>query len=106
MWMFTTLSRFCATCSRAANGATLASTSARRSPEPAMSTSEANSHRGAQREGSPMSTEKIVHDEGAKLDLSSDMSYGDYLHLDEVLGAQHPRSPEHNEMLFIVQHQT
>jgi tryptophan 2,3-dioxygenase len=53
-----------------------------------------------------MSTEKIVHDEGAKLDLSSDMSYGDYLHLDEVLGAQHPRSPEHNEMLFIVQHQT
>ena len=53
-----------------------------------------------------MSTEKIVHDEGAKLDLSNDMSYGDYLHLDEVLGAQHPRSPEHNEMLFIVQHQT
>jgi tryptophan 2,3-dioxygenase len=54
----------------------------------------------------PMSTEKIVRDEGAKLDLSNDMSYGDYLHLDAVLGAQHPRSPEHNEMLFIVQHQT
>jgi len=53
-----------------------------------------------------MSTEKIVRDEGAKLDLSSDMSYGDYLHLDQILGAQHPRSPEHNEMLFIVQHQT
>ena len=53
-----------------------------------------------------MSTEKIVEDEGAKLDLSNDMSYGDYLHLDAVLGAQHPRSPEHNEMLFIVQHQT
>ena len=53
-----------------------------------------------------MSTEKIVRDEGAKLDLSNDMSYGDYLHLDEILGAQHPRSPEHNEMLFIVQHQT
>jgi tryptophan 2,3-dioxygenase len=34
------------------------------------------------------------------------MSYGDYLHLDELLGAQHPLSPEHNEMLFIVQHQT
>ena len=32
--------------------------------------------------------------------------YGDYLHLDEVLGAQHPRSGDHNEMLFIVQHQT
>jgi tryptophan 2,3-dioxygenase len=53
-----------------------------------------------------MSTEKIVRDEGAKLDLSNDMSYGDYLPLDEILGAQHPRSPEHNEMLFIVQHQT
>src|SRR5690606_1341 len=35
-----------------------------------------------------------------------DMTYGDYLHLDELLGAQHPLSPEHNEMLFIVQHQT
>ena len=53
-----------------------------------------------------MSSEKIVHDEGAKLDFSDDMSYGDYLHLDAVLGAQHPRSPDHNEMLFIVQHQT
>ncbi len=53
-----------------------------------------------------MSTEKIVADEGAKLDFSRDMSYADYLHLDEVLNAQHPLSPEHNEMLFIVQHQT
>jgi tryptophan 2,3-dioxygenase len=43
---------------------------------------------------------------GAKLDFSADMSYGDYLHLDAVLNAQHPRSPDHNEMLFIVQHQT
>jgi tryptophan 2,3-dioxygenase len=43
---------------------------------------------------------------GAKLDFAADMSYGDYLHLDEVLGAQHPLSPDHNEMLFIVQHQT
>ena len=34
------------------------------------------------------------------------MSYGDYLHLDEILGAQHRCSPDHNEMLFIVQHQT
>ena len=34
------------------------------------------------------------------------MSYGDYLHLDEILGAQHRRSPDHNEMLFIIQHQT
>ncbi|AFK62312.1 tryptophan oxygenase [Advenella kashmirensis WT001] len=44
--------------------------------------------------------------ENAKLDFSRDMSYGDYLHLDELLGAQHPLSPEHNEMLFIIQHQT
>ena len=53
-----------------------------------------------------MSTERIVADEGAQLDFSADMSYGDYLHLDAVLGAQHPLSPAHDEMLFIVQHQT
>jgi tryptophan 2,3-dioxygenase len=38
--------------------------------------------------------------------FSNDMSYGDYLGLDQILTAQHPRSPNHNEMLFIVQHQT
>jgi len=53
-----------------------------------------------------VSTEKIVRDEHAKLDFAREMSYGDYLHLDEVLSAQHPRSPDHNELLFIVQHQT
>ena len=53
-----------------------------------------------------MSNEKTVIDEGAQLDFSKDMSYADYLHLDAVLGAQHPLSPDHNEMLFIVQHQT
>ncbi|MDR2335131.1 tryptophan 2,3-dioxygenase [Diaphorobacter ruginosibacter] len=52
------------------------------------------------------STESIVRDEKAKLDFSKDMSYGDYLHLDEILNAQHPLSPAHDEMLFIVQHQT
>jgi tryptophan 2,3-dioxygenase len=41
----------------------------------------------------------------AKVDFSRDMSYGDYLHLDEVLGAQERRSGAHDEMLFIVQHQ-
>jgi tryptophan 2,3-dioxygenase len=51
-------------------------------------------------------TRKIVAEEGAQLDFSRDMSYADYLHLDEVLNAQHPLSPDHNEMLFIVQHQT
>jgi tryptophan 2,3-dioxygenase len=34
------------------------------------------------------------------------MSYGDYLQLDAILGAQKPLSPDHNEMLFIIQHQT
>ncbi|MDQ2822206.1 MAG: tryptophan 2,3-dioxygenase [Pseudomonadota bacterium] len=43
---------------------------------------------------------------GAQLDFSRDMSYGDYLALDQILTAQHPLSPDHNEMLFIVQHQT
>ncbi len=52
------------------------------------------------------SPEKIVAIEGAQLDFSKDMSYGDYLHLDEILNAQHPLSPSHDEMLFIVQHQT
>ncbi len=51
-------------------------------------------------------TEQIVHDEGAQLDFSRAMSYGDYLHLDAVLSAQHPLSPAHDEMLFIIQHQT
>ena len=50
--------------------------------------------------------ERIVAEEGAQLDFQADMSYGDYLHLDQVLTAQHPLSPDHNEMLFIVQHQT
>jgi len=50
--------------------------------------------------------ERVVAEEGAQLDFESDMSYGDYLHLDQVLTAQHPLSPDHNEMLFIVQHQT
>ncbi len=53
-----------------------------------------------------MRPEDIVHAENAKLDFSRSMSYGDYLHLDAILNAQHPLSGEHNEMLFIVQHQT
>ena len=48
----------------------------------------------------------IVADERAQLDFSQSMSYGDYLHLDALLNAQKPLSPDHNEMLFIIQHQT
>ncbi len=44
--------------------------------------------------------------DGAQVDFSSDMSYSDYLHLDQILAAQHPLSPDHNELLFIIQHQT
>ena len=54
----------------------------------------------------PAPTERIVQEEGAQLDFSPDMSYGDYLHLDQILSAQQPLSPAHDEMLFIVQHQT
>jgi tryptophan 2,3-dioxygenase len=52
------------------------------------------------------SSESIVHDEKAKLDFSKSMSYGDYLQIDTILAAQKPLSPAHDEMLFIVQHQT
>ncbi len=48
----------------------------------------------------------IVREEKAQLDFSRSMSYGDYLHLDAILGAQQPLSPAHDEMLFIIQHQT
>ena len=45
-------------------------------------------------------------DSEVTLDASQSMSYSDYLHLDAILNAQKPLSPDHNEMLFIVQHQT
>ena len=44
--------------------------------------------------------------EGAETDFARRMSYGDYLALDKILGAQHPLSEAHDEMLFIIQHQT
>jgi tryptophan 2,3-dioxygenase len=34
------------------------------------------------------------------------MSYGDYLQIDQILDAQTPLSSAHDEMLFIIQHQT
>ena len=34
------------------------------------------------------------------------MSYSDYLALDKILDAQHPLSTAHDEILFIIQHQT
>jgi tryptophan 2,3-dioxygenase len=44
--------------------------------------------------------------EGAQMSFADRMSYSDYLHLDEVLNAQSPLSTAHDEMLFIIQHQT
>ena len=38
-------------------------------------------------------------------DRSPALTYSSYLALDEVLGAQRPRSDEHDEMLFVVIHQ-
>ena len=46
------------------------------------------------------------NDSEGTFDLSQAMSYSDYLQLDDILNAQKPLSPDHNEMLFIVQHQT
>jgi tryptophan 2,3-dioxygenase len=39
-------------------------------------------------------------------ELARDTSYGGYLRLDLLLAAQQPRSSHHDEMLFIIQHQT
>ena len=52
------------------------------------------------------SSADIVAGERAQVDFSQSMSYGDYLHLDTLLNAQKSLSPDHNEMLFIIQHQT
>ena len=47
-------------------------------------------------------------EDGIERDFSSQMSYGDYLMLDRLLSAQRPLSdpPQHDELLFIIQHQT
>lgn len=45
-------------------------------------------------------------EDGAQMSFDGRMSYGDYLHLDAILDAQHPISAAHDEMLFILQHQT
>ena len=44
--------------------------------------------------------------EGAEMSFKDRMSYSDYLHLDQVLNAQQPLSTAHDELLFIIQHQT
>jgi tryptophan 2,3-dioxygenase len=55
-----------------------------------------------------MSTNQRDLEPEVQRDFSGSMSYGDYLALDQLLSAQHPRShpPQHDELLFIIQHQT
>lgn len=45
-------------------------------------------------------------EKGIHVDLARQETYGGYLQLDRLLDAQHPRSAQHDEMLFIIQHQT
>ena len=52
-----------------------------------------------------MTTYDPTH-EGAQMSFDGRMSYGDYLSLDAILTAQKPLSAAHDEMLFIIQHQT
>ena len=44
--------------------------------------------------------------DGAQMSFDGRMSYGDYLQIDRILGAQTPLTEAHDEMLFIIQHQT
>ncbi|WP_150285203.1 tryptophan 2,3-dioxygenase [Rummeliibacillus sp. TYF-LIM-RU47] len=45
-------------------------------------------------------------EKGIQLDFEKEMSYGDYLRLDQILTGQHRLSDHHDEMLFIIIHQT
>lgn len=47
-------------------------------------------------------------EKGIRTDLRKGLRYDNYLHLDKVLDAQemHSSPPHHDEMLFIIQHQT
>jgi tryptophan 2,3-dioxygenase len=45
-------------------------------------------------------------EDGAEMLFDGRMSYGDYLNIEAILGAQTLRTDAHDEMLFIIQHQT
>ena len=53
-----------------------------------------------------MSTPFDPAKDGAEMAFDGRMSYGDYLSLDSLISAQKPLSEAHDEMLFIIQHQT
>jgi tryptophan 2,3-dioxygenase len=44
--------------------------------------------------------------ENVHWDMKGQMSYADYLGLKELLACQHPRTAQHDEMLFIIIHQS
>jgi tryptophan 2,3-dioxygenase len=44
--------------------------------------------------------------DGAQMSFDQRMSYGDYLHIDQILSSQRQLTTAHDEMLFIIQHQT
>jgi tryptophan 2,3-dioxygenase len=44
--------------------------------------------------------------DGAQMSFDGRMSYGDYLHIDQLLASQRLLTGAHDEMLFIIQHQT
>ena len=51
----------------------------------------------------------MTHDpakDGAQMSFDGRMSYGDYLHIDRILTSQRQLTTAHDEMLFIIQHQT
>ena len=50
--------------------------------------------------------ESSVDLSGEKIHWDQDISYGQYLDLDKLLTAQHLRSDKHDEMMFIIIHQT
>ncbi|KZL20213.1 Tryptophan 2,3-dioxygenase [Pseudovibrio axinellae] len=52
------------------------------------------------------SIDREMEHHGAELSFKDNMSYGDYLKLSDVLGAQAPLTDAHDELLFIIQHQT
>jgi tryptophan 2,3-dioxygenase len=45
-------------------------------------------------------------EEGAQMNFDGRMSYSDYLGIDTLLAAQKPLTQTHDELLFIIQHQT
>ena len=51
-------------------------------------------------------TEPRELEKGIHVDLARQETYAGYLRLDRLLDAQSPRSNQHDEMLFIIQHQT